>query len=401
MSLIALLQSTRRRPDFLKRKTGVHSMPYEYEHGYLSGYLSVKALWVALSTRADALGDRDTFLAFLRSWIYDDPVLAMAIVSENPDDPSQSILTISQRVYDRFARLLAIPDLKTVVDRWTAAVEAGEPVAPALGSSQAEANQAAEAIFMLVDRDMQDEGPLSRLAEHARTTQTERKYVVLGSLQSVVTCLEGKFHIEAADATFAQGVPPMPDGRFEGDVHVVMPSRSNCLLICLVASDGEVYLLRAYGDTTDLKAKEVTGHLLNRKVYEPVHKLLARTLKELKGVREATAVVTSNRTLLCDQIYARLATLHTQEASIADVLDLLRKKGLLSVLDGDHATLRAVAAIGLANTSGSDGASLMFYEKFLELEDGLLETAIRTASERHGMRLLQPGTRYGGAAALV
>jgi hypothetical protein len=47
--------------------TGVYAMPYEYAHGYLPGYLSVKGLWAALATRADALGDKDSFLAFLRS----------------------------------------------------------------------------------------------------------------------------------------------------------------------------------------------------------------------------------------------------------------------------------------------------------------------------------------------
>jgi hypothetical protein len=111
--------------------------------------------------------------------------------------------------------------------------------------------------------------------------------------------------------------------------------------------------------------------------------------------------VTKNRAILCDQIYARLATLHTKEASIAGVLDLLRKKSLLSVVDGDRAMLQAVAAIGLANTGGSDDASLMLFAKYLELEDGLLEIAIRTASEHHGMRLLLPGTQYGRATALV
>jgi len=282
-----------------------------------------------------------------------------------------------------------------------AAVDAGAPAHTALGSSQAEVDKVSKAIFTLVERDRQDKGPLGKLANHAWTTQTERKYVVLGSIQSVVTCQEGRFHIEAADATFEQGKLPMPDGRFEGEVYIVMPSRSNCLLICLSATDGEVYLLRSYGDTSDLEPKEVTGHLLNRKNNESLHELLAKTLKQLPGVGDATAVVTKTRTYLCDEIYARLATLHTKEASIAGALDLLREKGLLSVLDGDHAMLQAVAVISLANTSGSDDVSLMFFAKFLELEDGLLETAIRTASERHGMRLLLPGTKYGGATALV
>ncbi|UIJ82204.1 hypothetical protein [Rhizobium leguminosarum] len=401
LSLVALLQGTRRRPDFLKRKTGVYAMPYEYVHGYLPGYLSVKALWAALAARADALDDKDSFLAFLRSWIYDDPVLAMAIVSEDADDPTWPIRKIGQRVYDRFARLINAPDLSAIVEQWMTAVEAGAPVHTVLGSSQAEVDQASKSIFALIDRDRQDEGLLGKLANHALTTQTERKYVVLGSLQSVVTCQKGKFHIEAADATFAQGEPPMPDGRFEGEVHIVMPSRSNCLLICLAATDGEVYLLKSYGDTSDLEPTEVTGHILNRKSNESIHELLAKTLKQLPGVGDAAAFVTKNRTTLCDQIYAKLVTLHTEEASIASVLDLLRKKGLLSVVDGDHAMLRAVAAIGLANTSGSDDVSLLFFAKYLELEDGLLETAIRTASERHGMRLLLPGTQYGGATALV
>jgi hypothetical protein len=218
------------------------------------------------------------------------------------------------------------------------------------------------------------------------------------------SCQKGEFHIEAADATFAQGEPPMPDGRFEGEVYIVMPSRSNCLLICLAATDGEVYLLRSYGDTSKLEPTEVTGHILNRKSNESIHELLAKTLKQLPGVGDATAVVTENRTILCDQIYARLATLHTKEASIAGVLDLLRKKGLLSVVDGDHAMLRAVAAIGLSVLGCSSSPPILLRLPpdgrclwILELEPiGRAAGAIAPCAVRDRSAPVRPGAAESG-----
>jgi hypothetical protein len=401
LSLAILMQGMRRRPEFLRRKTGIHAMPYEYEDGYLSGYLSVKSLWAALAARAAPLNDKDTFLAFLRSWIYDDPGLARVIVAEDRADPSRPMQAIAQRVHDRFARLFLAPDFAAIVDRWCAAVEAGEPVLHALGSSPDEFAAVQAEILALAHDDVQRGGTLARFAAHALETLARRRYVVLGGLRSVVTCGAGTFHVAAADATFAQGDLPMPDGEFEGELCLLLPSRLDCLLMCLVATDGEVYLLRSYGDTGELEPQEITGYLLNRENEAALQEIVGGALGQLEPVRAATAVCDRNAARLCDQIYARLATLHTREPDIGGVLALLRQKGLLSVVDGEHATVRALAAIGLANTSGADGASLMLFEKMLGLKAGSMDAAIATATERHGMRLLQRVEKYGGAVALV
>jgi hypothetical protein len=148
MMLHGLLQTTRRRRDFLERKAGIYAMPYEYSHGYLSGYLSVKALWVALARRAKSLGDRDTFLAFLRSWIYDDAGLALAIVTGRADHVRAS-QRIAQRIYDRVAQLMNAPDLVAIVDQWESAVEANESAAVALGLTQGEVDRASNAVFSI------------------------------------------------------------------------------------------------------------------------------------------------------------------------------------------------------------------------------------------------------------
>ncbi|MBT2305471.1 hypothetical protein J7E70_34320 [Variovorax paradoxus] len=264
--LAGLLQTTRRRREFLERKAGIYAMPYEYEHGYLSGYLSAKALWAALAPRSKSLADRDTFLAFIRSWIYSDAGLALAIVTGHADHIRASE-RIVQRVYDRFAHLIGAPDLAAIVDRWERAVDANEPVATALGLNDEEHREAEEAVFLL-NRDVNDEGPISDFAAHAFSTLLERKYVTLGSLPATALSRAAGVDIEAANMTTSYGVVAgMPEGRVQGEIHIVMPSRMNCLLIYLV-SDGGTHLLKASGSpaltVTSCTATSSTGRPTTR-----------------------------------------------------------------------------------------------------------------------------------------
>ena len=398
--LLGLLQTMRRRTAMLKRKTGVHAMPFEYEDGYLSGYLSVKSMWAELAAQSDQLQDQDTFLAFLRSWIYDDPVLADIILTSSGAHPLESLHAIAQRVHQRFAQLFKMSDLAAMVDRWAIAVDSDGAWLEALGSSQEAADAVWQKIQLLCHDDMREEGTLKVLAQKALDTLGQRKYVIVGRLRSKVTCANGRFHIHEADANFDQGDLPMDDGEYEGDVYVVFPSRLHCLLICLV-TDETVFLLRSYGDIDDLDREEFISYLLNQESDTSFHQIVSEAFAALEGVRFVNSLLDSKRNAACENIYAKLATLHTTEPDIEDVLARLRSGGILAVVDDEFNTVRALAAIGLANTAGSDAASLMIVERLLKLDEGSVDAAIETATQRHGMRLLLRGTKYGGAIALV
>jgi len=403
IALGALLQSTRRRRDFLERKAGVLAMPYEYDHGYLSGYLSVKALWATLAPRAKSLQDKDTFLAFLRAWIYEDAGLALAITTEHTNE-LRSAEGIVQRLYDRFSRLDNHPDLPGLVERWEQAVDQKQPTTAALELTDDLAFRAEQAILLLL-QDSGDEGPIGDFAAHAYTTLLERKFVTLGSLAATaVAHPDGVVDLLAGGSTTRyEAVDAMPPGKTEGEIHVVLPSRIRCVVICFVSPQG-VHRLKTVGKTAGLDDDELDRYLLNRQTNERLNADLQAALEAATVDAVASVVLPHVRAQVakcCDQIYARLATLLVEEDAIGPVLALLRKKGLLSIVDGDHDLLRGLAAIGLANTMGSDSASMMLQTKFLGLDDALVERTIREATMRHGMHLLQPGERYGGATALV
>jgi hypothetical protein len=71
-----------------------------YDGGYLAGYLAVKSMWRHLCEKQARLrGETDLTLAFMRSYFYDDPVLAGLILDTG--DPEASSLAVATRVQRR------------------------------------------------------------------------------------------------------------------------------------------------------------------------------------------------------------------------------------------------------------------------------------------------------------
>ena len=58
------------------------------------------------------------------------------------------------------------------------------------------------------------------------------------------------------------------------------------------------------------------------------------------------------------------------------------------MLDGDTELARAVALLGLANTMGTDAASLSIFAAMAGIDEALLKRALDSAAERGGMPLL-------------
>lgn len=409
MVLRALLQTTRRQPAMLERKAGVYAQRFECEAGYLAGYLSVKALWAQLASKAPLLHDRDLYLAFLRSYIYDDARLALLMLDHALSDFA-ACEAIANHIYRRLGALVESDDLVERVNAWESACLGGQPVIEAIGVTVAERERADDELMLLMD-DVQQKGPISDFATHAMMTLQERRYLSLGAVPAVASSQRGRIRIAAVAASpygraefmvDKQHWPFAPDSLLAGELIAVTPSRRPCVLVYFVA-DKQACLVHSFGSLDDVDQDELARHAINRRSNAALHEELEAALAaSLAHPGLSMSLEQSRRNVLrvAERLYGTLATLHAAQEAVDGVLVRLRQGGLLALLDDDADLVRGVASIGLANTMGTDRASLSMFSALAGLDEALIERTIATASVRHGMRLLARG-QSGGVIAVA
>ena len=409
MVLRALLQTTRRQPAILERKAGVYAQGFECEAGYLAGYLSVKALWAHLASKAPRLHDRDLTLAFLRSYVYDDARLAWLMLRRDLTDFEASE-AIANHIYQRLAALVESDDLVECVDAWESACEQHLPVIEAIGVTLADRERANDELMLMMD-DVQHDGPIADFAAHALMTLQERRYLTLGAIAAVATTQDGRTRVESVAASSGGRAEFLVEpGRWPfasapplgGELVAVTPSRRACVLIYFVA-DKQARLIHSFGSLDDIDLEELARHMVNRQPNTALHEQLEAALAAaLADPRLGRGLAQCRRNVLrvADELYGTLATLHAEDDAVAGALERLRRGGLLALLDDDADLVRGVACIGLANTVGTDPASLAMFFSLAGLDDALVERTIATASVRHGMRLLARG-KAGGVIAVA
>ena len=384
-----LQQTMRRRRETLERKAGVYAGLFECAEGYLAGYLAVKTLWTWCGKRAPLLHDADQFLSFLRSWIYSDAGLAVLLAEDGDDDVA--CYAIAERIRERISGLTNHPDLAATVDRWSQAVLAGTSVLPGLDVDEATLERAAEAVFLTLT-DVQDGGDIEQFATHAWMTLEERGFVTLGSLEAIGTVRHGQIVVT---------LPALPDTRFDGacdwsdathggEFVAVTSSRWHCVVAAFVA-DGRTCIVQTFGETSAIDAQALDRYLVNRAISTSVHADIEASLAAALAQPDLAERVERLRAIMLDHtesLYGTLATLLVAAGDKDQVLSLLREGGILALLGGDAALLRGLAAIGLANTSGIDDATLAIWAGVYGLPDGSIERVVAEASERHGMPLV-------------
>jgi len=91
----AMLTQDRISDDGLKRKTDLLTSPLRDSAGYLSGYLLVRSLYERAKLKSARARDRDLFLMYLRSYLFEDYELARCMLDQPlPDEaaPGKSLL---------------------------------------------------------------------------------------------------------------------------------------------------------------------------------------------------------------------------------------------------------------------------------------------------------------------
>jgi hypothetical protein len=405
MALQALLQTTRRSAEHLDRKAGIYALPFECKGGYLAGYLATKGLWASMAASAPKLLDTDLFLAFLRSYVYDDAHLVLLLLESDPEIEVVGT-TVVNHMQERFRVLIECKthELRSRVDDWEQACASGAPIYAAIGVDLDTARRANDAIHMLMD-DIDDDGAVSEFAAHAYMTARNRQYLTLGRLEATARRVETGTEIAGPEGTrvcFAVTDWQLDGPARSGQLIAVLAYRERLLQVYFQA-EGHTQLVHQFGLTGDIDAEEARNFVTNLALNDQLHANLEEALAQLMADPALQVWEQESRDSLLDvaeHLYGILGTLQTDSEQIPTVLAKLRTGGLLELLDGDVDLVKAIALIGLANTVGSDSVSIALFAGVGGLDDALIARARESAARRHGMHLLQL-TPQGGAIALV
>jgi hypothetical protein len=397
LPLEGLLQELRRDPVLLERKAGIYAMPASSP--YLLGYLSVKSLWCHMAAACDALNDRDLFLSYLRSYVYDDPGLVLAILSPSNGEV-QAAERIANHLNSRVRDLLCFDALSERVDRWLASAEESHIDVASIGATCHQSEQAMFLFEQSLVADVQDD-----------RSETLAAWMLM-TLEERTVCLIGLTRVFVRPSTIADklDLALTPEGpsiyriagsvkSYERDGELFIFGTSNAHgMIVLLRVGRDVSLISSFGECSDAEVALAKRHVLNKLSSESLHEELRASLENSGVVSTVWQIISPQVNAAINAIYGPLSTLNATEERWREAFEGLQQMGVFSVLDEDATLTRALAAIGLVNTVSTDVGAISMLGSALGLEEAALEQALRL-EPRHGMRLV--ARRESSAIALV
>ena len=360
----AMLQMLRHSPDLLERKASLYLKEFEVEDGYLPGYMAAKnAAWSIVGRGYNV--PIEVFLAYVRSYFWDDPALISILVSEEMNG-SEVVSSLHRRFSERFLALYTAKDLpermQSFWKKWTP--DAPAQCAAELGCEEQEFAAAMERIGMLerhfhalVDR---DRAAVERVAGmpadevHAllQATADSRRYVVVAAAEVVVgedggITLAGEGQADEPAPQLASYVT-LPPGRYE--LSAVIPT---------------------FGTFLGILATDAEGHV------EPLMEMQAPGCDD--GVRQSTLRFVSNRQALqgrMAQLRERFleAGLKVAESKVVDEISAWSYEQAMAFYAAAACARvqdqeRAAAARAMLRTQGLKPDGLVKFAKFYYLEE--------------------------------
>jgi hypothetical protein len=177
--LEGLLQTLRRDPLLLERKAGIYAKPANVLDPYLVGYLSVRSLWCKMAAACSELNDRDLFLSYLRSYLYDDPGMVICILDSYPSEV-HACEAIVNHLLSRVAELVSFEGLSLRVAQWVRSAENGHVDVASIGAKSADKQRADRMMQVALVADVDDDKG-EKLAAWMLMTLEERQICIVAS----------------------------------------------------------------------------------------------------------------------------------------------------------------------------------------------------------------------------
>jgi hypothetical protein len=360
--LQGLLQTLRRDPDLLERKAGIYCHLAVPTDPYLLGYLSVKSLWCQLARACSALEDRDLFLSYLRSHVYEDPGLVTAILA-----PARSEVHAAERIVNhvlsRFQELMDFAGLPGRVEHWLESGLQGQ--ADAVRAAEAQLTQA-----LLEDYDAGDPG-IETLVSWMWMNLEERQLCLIGSANVYLRPSADGRQLELSSTPDGEALYSLAERlpmAHEGELVVVGTSNAHGMLV-LLRVEREVWLVSASGRYENAELELAKRHVANRPLNQSLHETLRANIESSGVTSLVWQLVESRVQPAVGSVYGPLCMLNSKEESWQSALAELQRAGLFGLLGEDGELVRALALIGLVNSFSSDFGVVKMMCGVLDVEE--------------------------------
>jgi hypothetical protein len=396
LPLEVLLQLVRRSTTFCERKAGALARPLSGSDGYLAGYLAVKALWAHAYKQCPLFEDRDLFLGYLRSWIYDDADFISVLLSEKTSEV-ESATAVSRHLHKRINKFLEY-DFGKNLPNWIEHTVSGERtgVVPGIdvsAESYAVANEKLEPLFYEHElRKFDTEGEEAVVAFKYFVTMN-RKLMLLGEVDAALEINEngqrvirlkngGEFEMEDAHR--------LASGSYPGRLFVVWESASLTVGI-LFLLNADCLPLKTLGNASPETMKEFQRYVINYHQFGMLGRTLESKLEEVTAdskFKIARDHIDIEAHRIAEETFGEITTLHVPDEKRSSVLCQLRESGILSLLGDDPTLTRGLAAIGIANTMTYQRSGVELLLSVMGFEAKSVEKGLLEKQDRCGMRLL-------------
>jgi hypothetical protein len=401
VSLMALLQGSRLKRDFVDgRKAALYFRPFDCADAYLPGYLAVKGLHAALGRRVPEFEDRDLFLCYLRAFVYEDPLLARALLSTGEDE-LEGANQVGQRIQERLSVLEGHPDLREAVRCFDREVARGNRVAAlsaGILASQAERVGFEDAYEYAVRElvsgvDPEEERAVVVAGVVLGNLNLRRFLVVAREDVRVARGSEGAVAITGLDEGVLFTLPDPPDikGADRAELLVVIPSSAHFLALTLATPEG-CTLVRCFGKASAEEREAVCQFASTQELRDGVTDLLAVALDDHVDQSWISLVrnkIRNEGAAIATGLCLSLATLNVSDADLDAVRARLGAAGMRPFLDDDPDLARSLAATGLVNSvTTAAGTVAAFVAALLELDEALVRDGLARLRNPGGFPLV-------------
>jgi hypothetical protein len=363
-TMLALLQRSRFSTDFLdSRKARLYFRRFDCEDGYLPGYLAVKTMHSRLRFKVPQFEDPDLFLSYIRSYLYEDPILTIALLAPGRDE-IRGAEAVANRIHSRLQRLLEEPGIDDCVSVFEKNISRNKPeVALAqgidvstedVGRAQAMFDKACEELLTGVAGDDRMQKAVwailtnlqSRLLMAVASSAVEIKRGTTGGLEGIAVGGETLAKLPQ-EVELSEGA--------KGEVMAVISSNARFVARVLKVDD-KVRILSVFGKASKEDRDQLTKWVETRDFIQKIVGILEENLEtelEESWAKVSLDHIITNTRRFAKDLYLSICTLNARDEDVPSTKQALLENGLAAFLDDDPDLARSLAAVGLMNSVSS------------------------------------------------